>query len=73
MDFSPNNLTLSVGDKVTFINKDSAPHTATAKDASFDTGRLTKDMSSTITITKAGDFNYFCKVHPSMEGKITAK
>jgi len=73
MDFSPSNHSLSVGEKVTYINKNTAPHTATAKDENFDTGRLTKDMSSTVTITKAGDTNYCCKVYPSMKGKITAK
>jgi len=47
--FSPANLTISAGDTVTFINKDGAPHTATADNGSFDTGRLGRNDSASLT------------------------
>jgi plastocyanin len=72
MKFSPANLTVAVGDTVTFTNMDSAPHTATANDGSFDTGRLNRGQSAKITIKKAGDFAYICALHPMMKGQITA-
>ena len=70
--FDPAELTVAVGDTVTFTNMDSAPHTGSAKDGSFDTGKLSKGQTGTVTIGAAGDFAYFCKVHPSMKGVIHA-
>ena len=72
MKFDPAELTVEVGDSVTFTNMDSAPHTGTAKDGSFDTGKLSKGANGTVTIAAAGDFDYFCRVHPNMKGLIRA-
>ena len=72
MKFTPKLAEVSVGDTITFINKDSAPHTATADDGAFDTGRLNKDESATVTIAAAGQFNYKCLIHPSMKGVVSA-
>lgn len=71
MKFSPASLSIAAGDEVTFTNKDGVPHTATAKDGSFETGNLTKGQSATITFAAAGEFAYFCKVHPMMKATIT--
>lgn len=73
MAFSPKNITVKSGETIKFINMDSAPHTASAKDGSFGTGRLKKGESAMVEISTAGDINYFCKVHPSMKGSVTAK
>lgn len=72
MKFSEKMLQVSVGDTVTFTNRDGAPHTATANDGSFDTGRLSRGESATIKISKAGEFAYFCEVHPGMKAKVVA-
>ena len=73
MVFSPATLTVEVGDTVTFTNRDGVPHTGTATDKSFDTGFLSEGQSGTVDISKAGAFEYFCMVHPSMKGEITAE
>lgn len=72
MKFSPANLAVAPGDTVTFTNMDSAPHTATASDGSFDTGRLSRGESATVAIGAAGSFDYICLLHRSMKGKIVA-
>lgn len=72
MKFKPAELTVAVGDTVTFTNMDSAPHTGSAKDGSFDTGKLSKGQSATVTVAVAGDIAFFCKVHPNMKGMIHA-
>ena len=72
MKFDPAELDVAVGDTVTFTNMDGAPHTGSAKDGSFDTGKLTKGQSGTVTIEAAGDIAFFCKVHPNMKGVIHA-
>jgi plastocyanin len=70
-EYDPVNLHASVGDTVTFTNLDRAPHTATARDGSFDTGFLGRNDSASITVTSAGTFDYICVFHPGMTGTIT--
>ena len=73
MKFRPANITVAAGDTITFTNNDSAPHTATAGDGSFDTGRLGKGESARVTIRDAGSTDYICRLHPMMKGKVTAR
>ena len=69
--FSPENLTIGAGDSVTFVNMDSAPHTATADNGGFDTGTLSKGQKTTLKFPSKGKFSYFCAIHPNMKGSIT--
>lgn len=71
--FSPATLTVKVGDKVTWTNQDSAPHSATADDNSFDTGVLRQGQSGSITFSKPGTYTYHCSVHPMMKGIIVVQ
>lgn len=68
--FSPAVLMIKKGDKVTWTNMDSAPHTATADDKSFDTGHLAPGDTKTLTFDKPGVYTYHCAVHPNMKAKI---
>lgn len=68
-EFGPEVLEAKVGDTITVANKDSAEHTVTAKDNSFDTGRFASG-TKTFTVTKAGRFEYVCTVHPFMTNKF---
>ena len=70
--FSPQTVTVSVGDTVTWSNADAQNHTATANDGSFDTGTITSSTAKSVTFSTAGTFAYHCKIHPSMVAKITA-
>jgi len=72
MKFNPADLTVKHGDTVTFTNMDSAPHTGSADDGSFETGKLAKGQSATVKIAAKGNFAYHCKVHPRMKGVIHA-
>lgn len=69
--FHPPSITVPVGSTVTWTNQDSAPHTATAKDGSFDTGTLKQGQSMTITFSKVGAYAYYCQFHPFMLGTVT--
>ena len=71
--FSPGNLQVPVGATVTFTNYDAAPHTATAQDGSWDTCLLNKGESKAITFDKAGDYEYYCRVHPAMIARLTVR
>ncbi|SES86721.1 Plastocyanin [Methanococcoides vulcani] len=68
--FKPTKLQISVGDTVTWINMDSAAHTATSNDEEFDSGSLSKGESFSFTFAEVGTFDYICTFHPYMEGKI---
>lgn len=71
--YDPAILTVKVGDSVTFVNEDSAPHTATATNGAFDTGNLRRNDQSTLTFTSPGVFDYFCVIHPNMRAQIVVE
>jgi LPXTG-motif cell wall-anchored protein len=68
--FGPKTIAIHVGDTVTWTNSDTAPHTATALDKSFDSGRLEQGQTFAFTFTKAGTFDYICSFHESMTAKV---
>jgi len=72
--YEPADLTVPVGTKVTFTNKDSTPHTATStQQGAFDSGSIDTGKSGTITLEKGGSFAYYCAFHPFMKGTITVE
>ncbi len=68
--YGPDPVTVQVGGKVTWQNEDTAPHTATADDGSFDTGTLERGKIKSETFKQAGSFTYFCEIHPTMHGTV---
>jgi len=68
--FGPQTLEIAAGTTVTFTNNDSAPHTATADDGSFDTGQLDQGASASVTFDTPGTYTYVCAFHPNMTGTI---
>lgn len=66
--YSPQTITVKVGDSVTWTNKDVAGHSATADDGSFDTGVLAQGESGVVTFDTAGTFAYHCTPHPNITG-----
>src|SRR5690349_7557383 len=68
--YNPDPVTIQEGGKVIWVNRDSAPHTATADDGSFDTGEIEEGKLKSETFKEAGEFTYFCSVHPNMHGTI---
>lgn len=71
--FMPPELTISVGDTVTWANDQGAAHTVTADDGGFDSGNLAQGAEFTRTFDAAGTFAYHCTIHPSMIGAITVE
>jgi len=68
--YEPDPVVVQAGGKVTWQNEDTAPHTATADDGSFDTGIIEKGKLGSATFKEAGTFTYFCEVHPTMHGTV---
>ena len=68
--YMPNTVTISVGGKVTWNNVDSAAHTSTATDGSFDTSLVNAGASASNTFNTAGTYPYMCILHPWMKGTV---
>ena len=68
--YKPAVLAVYPGDKVTFINRDIVPHTATADDNSWDTGHIETDQSVTIEISEKMTLAYYCFYHRNMKARL---
>lgn len=62
---------VEVGDEILVVNRDGAPHTWTSTDGLFDSGTLRNGDTFVYTFTEAGEYDFFCGIHPSMTGTIT--
>ncbi len=85
--FAPNPLNAKVGDTVTWTNKDTIFHTVTSGTGPSDTTHgkeFDSGLSGPTALTTqgktfshkfmtAGEFPYFCQLHPTMIGKVVVK
>jgi plastocyanin len=73
--FSPREITVSPGSRVTWVNRDDVPHTTTssARPRAFSSGTLDTDATFSFVFTVPGVYDYFCAVHPHMTGKVIVK
>jgi nitrite reductase (NO-forming) len=74
--YDPNPVQVSAGGTVTWTNADAQPHTATsgenaAPDGTFDSGILTVGKSFSHTFAEAGEYQYYCMLHPNMVGTVS--
>jgi plastocyanin len=68
--YNPDPVQVETGGKVIWQNMDSAPHTATADDGSFDTGTLEEGKLKSESFKEPGTYTYFCEIHPTMHGTV---
>ena len=74
--FIPAEVSVSVGETVTWSNDDSAAHTVTSgipsegPDGIFDSSLFMAGTTFEHTFDEAGQYDYFCMVHPWMTGKV---
>ncbi|MBS3075628.1 CHRD domain-containing protein [Candidatus Pacearchaeota archaeon] len=72
--FIPDELRIAEGDKVIWINMDSASHTVTSDNGTeLNSGIISNGGSYSHVFNNEGDFKYHCQLHPSMHGKIEVK
>jgi len=70
MAYGPIPSGLKVGDSIVWVNKDSVPHTVTARDHSFDL-RIGPHQQGRVILTKAGTYQIYCILHSPMRGTFT--
>lgn len=74
--FDPSPVKVKVGGTVTWTNDDSMPHTATSgkdskPDGTFDSSTLAQGKSFSFKFEKAGEYPYYCMIHPTMVGTVS--
>jgi plastocyanin len=75
-DFSPNSITVNVGDTVTWTNQDTSDHwvvSAPTSPVSFDLGRQATAATVQHTFTAPGSYPYFCNLHNYMKGTVVVR
>jgi len=70
--FSPAQINAHVGDTIEWASTDVLVHTATARNRDWDVSIPAKG-SGRLTLTKRGSFDYYCRFHPNMTGKIVVE
>ena len=74
--YLPANITINVGDTVEWINVDTAAHTVTSGSPAngpsgvFDSSLVMGSAVYAFTFEEAGNYDYFCMVHPWMIGSV---
>jgi plastocyanin len=68
--YQPSQLTVGIGQTVTWRNESLSQHTVTSVDGQFDSGAMSTGSSFAMTFTKAGTFDYTCTIHPEMKGSV---
>jgi len=74
--FSPSEVTIGIGDSVTWHNDSFTAHTVTSgntedgPDGIFDSSLLIGGNTFSNTFTDAGEYQYFCSIHPWMTGTV---
>ena len=74
--FIPSMVTLDIGGEVTWENDDTAAHTVTSGtpteglDGIFDSSLVMAGSSFSHVFEEAGSYDYFCMVHPWMQGMV---
>ena len=71
--FMPTTLTVAVGDKVTWVNKDEEPHTVVSDTGAFRSGAIDTDGSFSYKFDQPGTYHFTCSIHPRMVGTIVVK
>jgi plastocyanin len=66
-------VTVKPGTTVTWTNGDDIPHTVVSKDGIFKSKVLDTGDRFSFTFAKAGQFGYFCSLHPHMTGTVIVK
>jgi plastocyanin len=69
--FQPGQLTVRVGDHITWINDDSFQHSASADDQSWGTRLLDRGQRWLWVPETPGRYSYHCFAHPTMRATLT--
>jgi plastocyanin len=72
-EYIPSTLTVPAGTAVTWINHDDDVHTVTSTAEVFHSPGIDTHETFTYTFTQPGTYEYFCKLHSLMTGRIVVR
>jgi plastocyanin len=64
---------IKAGTKITFTNISTMAHTMVARDGSWRVGPIKAGASGSVTINKAGTYEYICSDHPWTIGQLVVE
>ncbi|HET6863840.1 MAG TPA: cupredoxin family copper-binding protein [Candidatus Saccharimonadales bacterium] len=76
MMFTPSQVTVAKGAKVTWTNNDSVTHTVVDDLSNVggpNSGDIAPGATYSFTFNKTGSYQYHCSIHPSMRGTIVVR
>jgi len=68
--YTPVTVAVKVGTQVTWVNHDDIPHTVDSTQGKFKSAALDTDDRFEFRFTEAGEYPFYCRIHPKMTGKI---
>jgi plastocyanin len=72
--FRPSTLDVSPGTRVRWTNRGRERHTVTSATGLWDSGDLGPGEYYSITFTRTGTYNYYCRIHPrEMRGRLVVR
>jgi plastocyanin len=73
--FGPAQMSVHVGDSITWTNTDAAPHdvTTTSAPVAIHSPTITTGQSWSYTFTVPGPYLYICSIHPDMHAALTVE
>ncbi|HTH98113.1 MAG TPA: cupredoxin family copper-binding protein [Stellaceae bacterium] len=73
--FSPVEIHVAAGDKITWTNRDDIPHTVVDSDdpKRMKSSPLDTGDSFAHVFDKPGTYHYFCSLHPHMQGMLVVQ
>ena len=72
--FNPKVMEIAKGERVTWKNDDDVPHRIQSANAKFAPSTVLDTRASySVTLTRPGQYAYFCSLHPTMTGSIIVR
>jgi len=71
--FTPQEITITRGTTLTWINEDDIPHAIVASNKAFRSKAMDTEQNFSFTFSEPGTYEYFCSLHPHMQGKVIVK
>lgn len=71
--FEPQTVSVAAGDTVVWTNADFVPHTATARDTTWDSKTIGANAAWRTQAPATGRHEYYCVFHPNMRGTVVVQ
>jgi plastocyanin len=72
--FTPGNIQIAAGDRVSWTNDDDVPHRIQSANSAFaPSAVLDTKATYEVALTRPGEYKYFCSLHPMMTGTIVVR